>query len=102
METFYLKDMQNTKLLIFFPTVPQLLKQPRPHQVKQIQDETYIYHYSFYCTVCTEFTFMSHRPVLRAREIGNVMDVSTIDVSFLNKCSWFHIMPKAVSYLFFF
>lgn len=51
METFYLKDMQNSKLLNL-STVPRLLKDPRPHQVKQTQDESYINHNSFYRTVC--------------------------------------------------
>lgn len=79
METFYLKDMQNSKLL-HFSTVPWLLKDPRPHQVKQTQDESYINHYSVYCTVRAEFMFVSHSPVLCASEIDNVMEGSTIDI----------------------
>lgn len=78
-ETFYLKDMQNSKLLNF-STVPWLLKDPRPHQVRQTQDESYINHDSFYCTVWAEFMFMSHRPMLCASEIGNIMEGSTIDI----------------------
>lgn len=101
-ETFYFEGHAEYQAINFFPpTVPQLLKRPRPHQVKQTQDESYINHYSFYCTVCSEFMFMTRWPVLCASEIGNIKEVSFIDISLLHKCSWMHIMPKAVSFFFF-
>lgn len=96
METFYLKDMQS---YIFFPIVPWLLKEPRPRQVEQNPDESYINHYSL-VLLCVNWIYVhkSKDSVMcqwNRQYYGRKLYWHFL---FLHKCTWLHIEFKAISF----
>lgn len=82
--------------------MPWLLKDPRPHQVKQTRDESYINHYSVYCTARWIYVHESQASVMCQWNRQYYGRKHYWHFSFLYKCFWLHIMPKAVAFFSFF
>lgn len=56
------------------------IKGPKATASEANPDGSWIHHYSVYCSVCSAFMATSHRPVLYASGIGNIMEGRTIDI----------------------